>query len=857
MAGSTRLKSWIYVGAGIALAVALVLPWPQAWSVLLATNGYAPHGYCIGWEPNLLWLHVTTDVMIGLSYVVIALFLAVLVHFVRHDIPFHWILLAFGTFIITCGSTHFMEAWTFWFPLYWLSGGTKVVTAIASVATAAALPPLLPRILNVVAAAKVSNARKQQLERANAELALLYERVKELDDVKTQFFANVSHELRTPLTLILGPTRAMLAQPALTPEQRRSLEVVTRNAETLLGYVDDLLDIAQIEATQLHLHPTAVDLVALVRRCAAHFDALAQERRIDLVIEAPDAVPAVVDAEQIQRVVLNLLGNAFKFTPDGGTVRCAVESSGAYATITAADSGPGIPPEQRAVVFERFRQAATDGRRGQGIGLGLAIVKAFVERHGGQVAVDDAPEGGARFTVTLPVGTASSATVVPIAALASPPAGETRLIVSDGPPTMQGEEAATTTGAGPRVLIVEDNPDMRAFLVETLADYQVTTAADGADGLAQAHRDRPDLIISDVMMPILTGDRLVQAVRTAPALADIPVVMLTARADAALRVQLLRDGAQDYLVKPFAPEELRARVHNLVQIKRTRDVLQSMLDSRERDLAALAGDVAQRTAEREAALARERETAARNADLYAETRAALGVRDEFIRIASHELKTPITALLGHTQLLARRLTRSGALSGRDQRAIQIITGQAARLHLLVEQLLDLTHIDHGELILTRRPLDLAALVQHVVDETQPALDRHQLVVEVNALTTMVTGDTVRLAQVLHNLLSNAVKYSPGGGPVIVRVIEHDAELGVTVIDRGIGIPAAALPHLFTRFYRAPNVASEQFSGMGIGLYVVRANAEAHGGRVTVESVEGEGSTITLWLPKSMEPRERG
>src|ERR1051325_9113235 len=221
---------------------------PGFWKKSFSTQGFMPHGHCYLWRPEVVWLHVGSDLLIGVSYVAISATLAFLVHKGRREIPFHWMILGFGLFIVACGGTHFMEIWTLWQPRYWLSGDIKLITAAASLATAFSLPPLIPKVLAMIRDAKLSRDRKQQLESANVELEKLNAKLKELDELKTQFFANVSHELRTPLTLVLGPTEKILADGGLSDEQRRGLEVVDRKARALLQHVNDLLDLAQLHA---------------------------------------------------------------------------------------------------------------------------------------------------------------------------------------------------------------------------------------------------------------------------------------------------------------------------------------------------------------------------------------------------------------------------------------------------------------------------------------------------------------------------------------------------------------------------------------------------------------------------------
>jgi PAS domain S-box-containing protein len=261
---------------------------------------------------------------------------------------------------------------------------------------------------------------------------------------------------------------------------------------------------------------------------------------------------------------------------------------------------------------------------------------------------------------------------------------------------------------------------------------------------------------------------------------------------------------------------------------------------------AIARDVTERRraeAEREQLLAREQAA-------LLEAQEALQLRDVFLSVAAHELKTPLTSLLGNTQLLQRRLEREGLLVGPHAKVTQVVVEQAKRLNKMVMALLDVSRIATGQLSIEPEVVDLRALVQRIVAEVQPALDKHTVECQIPEETVLIDGDVVRLEQVLHNLVANAIKYSPEGGPVVVRLERDGDQARIAVIDRGIGIPKTDQSQLFERFYRASNADFRHLSGMGIGLFVVKEIVGLHSGTVGVSSTEGEGSTFTVTLPLS-------
>jgi signal transduction histidine kinase len=386
----------------------------------------------------------------------------------------------------------------------------------------------------------------------------------------------------------------------------------------------------------------------------------------------------------------------------------------------------------------------------------------------------------------------------------------------------------------PLVLVAEDNPDMRRFVAESLApECRVVTAEDGEQALEEALALLPDLILTDVMMPRASGDRLVRDVRSRPELDRVPLVVLTAKADEDLRVELLRAGAQDYLQKPFSVRELKARVGNLLALKRTRDVLERETATRSEDLAALAAELVSRTREIEAA--------------RAEAEAASRAKDEFLATLSHELRTPLQSILGWAGMLRGELDRETRT-----RALETLERNARALADLVRDLLDVARIVRGELRLEAQPVDPVAMVEAALEAVRPLAEAKSIRLEaaLDPAVGAVRGDPSRLQQVVWNLLSNGVKFTPGGGRVQVRLEPRGSELEIRVSDDGEGIRPEFLPHLFERFRQADGTTTREHGGLGLGLAIVRHLVELHGGTVRAESAgEGRGATFIVTLPR--------
>jgi len=670
-------------------------------------------------------------------------------------------------------------------------------------------------------ALEAAHSANSQLQDANEKITRLYQKTRELDELKTQFFANVSHELRTPLTLILGPIGKRLAAGNLDSAERRDLEVVDRNARLLYRHVSDLLDVAKLEAGRMKMLYAQADLAKLVRFIASHFESLAAERQIRFAVDGPATLPAQVDAEKCERTLLNLLSNAFKFTPAAGAVSLILKTEGDRAVIQVQDTGPGVALELREAIFEPFRQgeSGTDRRFG-GTGLGLAIVKEFVGLHGGKVAVADVTGGGALFTVHLPLAAPAGTEVRPTVSTVDPEISRQTLDELHAPTSTSGPITPPADPSAPLILVVEDNPDMNSYIAGALGQhYRIATAFDGQEGLNKALELSPDLIISDVMMPCLSGEKMVAALRQQPQLNEVPIVMLTAKADDALRVKLLQAGVQDYLTKPFSAEELRARVGGLVT--KRRQTLAEIL----RLNASLERRVQERTGQLEEA----------NKEL-----------ESFSYSVSHDLRAPLRHIHGYVEMLTQ--ASDGQLSDKARRYLKTITDASVEMGQLIDDLLAFSRMSRIEMNETRVQMD--GLAQDAIRGLGMATQGRNIVWKIAPLP-QVMGDPSTLKQVLANLIGNAVKYTRQRDPAEIEIGcagEEDGRVILCVRDNGAGFDMQYAHKLFGVFQRLHR--TDEFEGTGIGLATVRRIVARHGGRTWAEGEVDKGAKFYFTLPRS-------
>ncbi len=429
------------------------------------------------------------------------------------------------------------------------------------------------------------------------------EELAELDRAKTAFFTNVSHELRTPLTLMLGPLEDALADPAapLPAPHRERVKLALRNAERLLGLVNTLLDFSRLEAGRVTPSIEPTDLPSYTADLVRMFDSVALSAGLTLLVDVPPSAPLVpMDRAMWAKIVLNLLSNAIKFTFTGGvsvTLRLPSPEDSSLgdgehvAELSVQDTGIGIAPEDQTKLFERFsRIEGARSRSHEGSGIGLALVAELVDLLGGSVAVESTPGVGSSFTVQVPVpaGGPSQDGAAPAAEPAT--AREIRRFVDEaarwvgdvGPAEAPANGAVPRAGSRARILVVDDNADMRTYLASLLGgSYQVELAVDGVDALTRAAVQPPDLVLTDVMMPQLDGFGLVQQLRNSPQTADVPVIMISARAGEDGVADGLAAGADDYLTKPFSARDLLARVRANLELKRATQARLQLEEGRE------------------------------------------------------------------------------------------------------------------------------------------------------------------------------------------------------------------------------------------------------------------------------------
>ncbi len=428
--------------------------------------------------------------------------------------------------------------------------------------------------------------RKEDIQKENDNLIM---------QSKLQFLTDISHEIRTPLTLILSPIETLIKD---TPEGplRNVYKLINQNGQRILRLINQVMEMRKLDRGQVRLLTAPTDVESFFRAVSSSFDNIAEEKKIRFDIEVEPGLPMVwIDQEKLDKVIFNILSNAFKYTPEGGRIDIKIGREGKLLKISIADSGEGIPVEQRELIFNRFYQVPTSGNLNKvGTGIGLHLSRSLMEIHHGRIYVEDSPAGGAMFVVTLPIdndylkaeemqaeGAGNS-----LATLVQPALQD---FVEDTP---EVQPQGPTSSSRYKLLVVEDDRDICKYLKEILGrDYRVIEAENGVQGLELAISELPDCVITDVMMPEMDGIELCKKIKTNDKTCHIPVIMLTAKTAIEQRIEGIEVGADSYIPKPFNVEHLRTRIRKLIELRRTiKEKYEGKYELRKEDIRIKSGD---------------------------------------------------------------------------------------------------------------------------------------------------------------------------------------------------------------------------------------------------------------------------
>ena len=729
--------------------------------------------------------------------------------------------------------------------------------------------------------------QKRELESARDELA-------ELDRAKSRFSANIHHELRTPLTLILAPLDSLRGgEFGRLPEAvERMLATMQANGRRLHKMINNLLDLSKVESQQFTIDRRAMRLAPMVDELVTGAQALADRKGVEICATGFSDLPEIhADAEAIEKVLVNLVGNSLKFTERGDRIELSAERQGDEIALAVSDTGIGIPTNKLGSIFDRFAQVdASTTRRYEGTGIGLSLAKEMVELHGGRIWAESEGEGaGTTMRLLLPIG--------------EPDADSDEAVLSDDfggslglGPSIESMEADLNLGrigensdrlvemersverwegrreaarvdssaqqslaGAPEVLIVEDNPDMRELLSMIVGrEFRIRVASNGREALEAVGESAPDLVLSDVMMPEMSGIDLCKAIKENVETQAIPVVLVTSKAEREMKIEGLERGADDYVTKPFHPRELLARVRSLVRVRGLQKILADRNETLERTLRDLKqAEVQLVQSERLAAVG---ELAAGIAhEVNNPVNFALNAARAMDATVKElrDLANRVTTLdFGDTEQLAREVEelRAEQQSGRaDDLAAtlvelsEIVSDGLKRTHVLVRDLRDFAAASQSDERVAG--CDLGKGLRSTIQLLKYGLKERNASIELDIEEGVPTicGDSGALNQVFLNLIKNAAEaFSPEGGSIRVSLHCDDGTVVVTVADDGPGIPEDARPLLFEPFFTT-KAAGE---GAGLGLSISRKIVVAHGGELEVSSEVDRGTRFSVRLPVS-------
>jgi signal transduction histidine kinase len=686
---------------------------------------------------------------------------------------------------------------------------------------------------------------QKALEESNRKLV-------ELGQIKNRFFANISHELRTPLTLLLAPLETLMQKfnRSLDNDTREVLATMHSNGMRLLKLINDLLDLVRLESGRLQVKHEPLDVNDFVRGLASAARQVADDKRLRLeTIVDPEIGTVMADRDKLEKIVLNLVFNALKFTPAGGRVELRAEKKEDSFVITVSDTGMGISAKNLPFVFDRFWQAdGTSKRKYQGVGIGLALVKELSEAQGGKVEVQSTEGQGTVFIVRLPFQKAE-----PVAKPAAAGPNETmdKSIEDAGEGTVSSEEWLTNlyrraelfpamtplqetirpvetsrNGHLPKALVADDEPDMLRFLKSQLVHhYEVLEAVDGQQAIEKAAQFLPDIILLDMMMPEKDGLQACRELRERTSTQSIPIIMLTARADEETKLAALGAGASDFLPKPFSTTELHVRIKNLVESHQ----YQSRLSKQNQAL--------------ESTIEQLKETESQL--VQTEKLASLGRMSAGI---IHEINNPLN--FATTGLYTLRNKGKYLVPEQQEEYAEVLKDVEEGIKRVKTIVSDLRMFTHPETE-SRDQVEVAEVLGSALRflanewkdrvEIEQILDPHQV----------VWANKNKLIHVFTNLLQNSLdalkgkNFNNGEKPkIVIAGSVSNGRSAVRVRDNGPGIDAQHLDKIFDPFFTTKDVGE----GMGLGLSICYRIVQECDGRISVKTEPGKYCEFTLEFP---------
>jgi len=635
--------------------------------------------------------------------------------------------------------------------------------------------------------------RAQQVQEANKKL-------REAEQLKSEFFANVSHELRTPLSLILAPVESLLSNKR--EENNTYLKTIHNNAIRLLQMVNGLLDFSKVEAGKMTVHREPTDITALINSVLHDFESMLKEKKVTLLSDiSTSANHVMIDHYLFERILFNLLSNAAKFTPEGGEVFVRMWMKEEKLYLSVKDTGIGIAESELTHLFQKFRQVeGSSTRRFEGTGLGLAMVKEFTELLGGTVSVKSEPNAGSTFTIDClaPRADVSDNTEHKSSRVALVPQYQNAS-------TSNSQVSELVRGEAMKVLICEDNEELSEYIASLLRDWcQIKKAKDGEEALQLVQLWSPDLVLTDFMMPKKDGIAVCTSIKNNPATSNTIVILLTAMTHRDAMMKGWEAKADEYLFKPFHPEELITRVKSFFAILSERKKTAEIIEYKNQQLEYS------------------------NKELEA-----------FSYSVSHDLRAPLRAIDGYTRILQEDHEKE--LSEEGKRVLNTILSNVKKMSHLIDDLLAFSRLNKLELI--KIPIDMNSLVEEIIDELKIShIKNRNIDLRILPLAP-AKGDIGMIKQVWVNLISNAVKYSSKKEETIINIesAQENGNIIYSVKDNGAGFDMNYYHKLFGVFQRLHKVT--EFEGTGVGLAIVNRIVSKHDGRVWAEGKVNEGATF--------------